>query len=268
MANKVFALWGSPGSGKKLTAVKIAKALGELKQNVIVVGCDDQTPLLPLLLPSTSGLPSLGDALAVDQLSQIEVLRHCVSYGKSPYISLLGYCLGENVMSYPEYSLQRASELFSHLRRLADADFVLIDCSSNLDNILTASALKQADVTLKILNADPKSLVYFQSASPLLLRDSGYRYGEQVNILNNLHPSQDIDPAREVVGGIAYTLPNVPELKSQYDRGALLETVFGKTAREYEMQLKKLVTEVFIHEPEHGIVRRRKPAVGDVSGSA
>lgn len=268
MAIKITALWGSPGSGTTLTTIKIAKALANLKKNVIIVGCDDQTPLLPLLLPSTAELSSLGDALAADQLSQIEVLRHCVPYGKSQYISLLGYRLSENVMSYPEYTLQRASELFSHLRRLADADFVLIDCSSNLDNVLTAAALKQADVTFKVLNADPKSLIYFQSAAPLLLRDSGYRYGEQINILSNFLPSQDADPAREVVGKISYTLPHVPELKDQYDRGELLETVFGKTARQYEMGLRKLVMEVMVHEPEHGIIRRGKSAVGDVSGTA
>ncbi|QNK41544.1 ParA family protein [Caproicibacter fermentans] len=266
MAIKTAAVWGSPGSGTTLTTIKIAKALANLKKNVIVVGCDDQTPLLPLLLPSTSELPSLGDALAADQLSQIEALRHCVQYVKNQYISLLGYRLGENVLSYPEYTLQRASELFSHLRGLAD--FVLIDCSSNLDNVLTAAALKQADVTFKVLNADPKSLVYFQSAAPLLLRDSGYRYGEQTNILNNVLSSQDVDPAREVVGKIAYTLPHVPELKDQYDRGELLEAVFGKTARQYETGIRKLVMEVMVHEPEHGIVRRGKPAVGDVSGTA
>ncbi len=264
MANKIVAVWGSPGSGKKLTTMKIAKALGEMKQNVVVVGCDDQTPFLPLMLPSASVLPSLGDALAADQLSQIDVLWHCVPYGKSQYISLLGYGLGENVMSYPEYSRRRASELFTHLRRLAD--FVLIACSSNLDNVLTAAALRQADVTFRVVNANPKSLIYFRSAAPLLLRDAGYRYGDQINILNNTLPPQDAGPVREVVGNIAYTLPNVPELTDQYDRGALLETVFGKAAREYGMTLKKLVLEVLMHdEPEHGIVRHGKPAVGNIS---
>lgn len=263
MAIKTIAIWGSPGSGTTLTTIKIAKVLANLKKNVIVVGCNDQTPLLPLLLSSTSELPSLGDALAADQLSQIETLRHCVPYGKNQYISLLAYRLGENVMSYPEYTLQRASELLMYLRRLSD--FVLIDCTSNLDNILTAAALKQSDVTFKVVNADPKSLIYFRSAAPLLMRGE---YQKPINILNNLLSSQDAGPAREVVGEIAYTLPNVPELKAQYDRGELLDTLFGKTARQYEMELKKLVMEVMVHEPEHGIVRRRKPAVGDVSGTA
>lgn len=266
MASKMAAVWGSPGSGKTTTAVKIAKALGERKQNVIVVGCDEHTPLLPLLLTANADVPSLGDVLSADQLSQIDVLRHCVPYGKSRYISLLGYRLGENMMSYPEYSIQRASELLSHLRSLAD--FVLIDCSSQLDNVLTAAAMKEADVTLKILNADPKSLIYFRSAAPLLQRDSGYRYGEQVNIVNNLLPRQDTDPAREMLGSIACTLPHVPELKTQYDCGDLLNTVFGKNARQYEMEIKKLVQEVLMHEPEHGVVRRGKPAVGDISSTA
>lgn len=269
MSVKMAAVWGSPGSGKKITAVKIAKELAEQRQNVILASGDFETPLLPLLLPSGSDLPSIGDVLSMPTLSQIAVLQHCVSYGKNQYISLLGYGRGENVMSYPEYDLQRAEELLVQLRSLADlADIVLIDCSSHLDNYLTAAALKRADVTLRIVNADPKSMIYFQSAAPLLQRDSGYRYNSQINVLNNLLPSQDPAPVKEILGEIGYKLPNVPELKAQYDSAQLSDAVFGRTARQYAMEIKKLVKEVFLHEPEHGIVRRRKPAAGDVPGTA
>lgn len=259
MENKVTAVYGSPESGKTVTAVKIAKALADQKQNVMVVSCDDQVPLIPLLLPDIQDAPSLGSVLAADQLSQIDILRHCVPYGKNPYISLLGYGRGENIMSYPEYGFQRASELIGALCRFED-NYVLVDCSSSLDNYLTAAALKQAGVTLRVLNADPKSLLYFQSAAPLLRRSPEYRYDRQVCILNNVLPSQDTGPARELAGEIPYTLPAVPELKEQYDSARLLDTVFGRTARQYTMEIKKLVKEVLTGEPEHGIVRRRKEA--------
>ena len=210
-ANKIVAIWGSPGSGKRLTAVKIAKELAEQKKDVILVGCDDKVPLLPLLLPDATELPSLGDVLAAPTLTQIAVLQHCVPYGKNPYINLLGYGRGENVTSYPEYSYQRAEELLGQLRRLADV--ILVVCTSNLDNYLTAAALKRADITLRVVNADPKSMLYYQSAAPLLQRDSGYRYGEQINVLNNILLSQDPTPVKEVVGAISYTLPAMQELK-------------------------------------------------------
>lgn len=263
-ANKTTAIWGSPGSGKRLTAIKIAKVLAEQKQNVILVGCDDKVPLLPLLLPEATELPSLGDVLAAPALTQIAVLQHCVPYGKNSYINLLGYGRGENVASYSEYSYQRAEELLGQLRRLADV--ILVVCTSNLDNYLTAAALRRAAVTLRIINADPKSMLYYQSAAPLLQRDPGYRYGEQINVLNNILLSQDPAPVKEVVGDISYTLPAMQELKEQYDSARLSDTVFGRTARQYVMEIKRLVKEVILHEPEHGIIHRKSP-LGGVSGT-
>ncbi|HEX3017906.1 MAG TPA: hypothetical protein VHP31_08655 [Caproicibacter sp.] len=272
MAIKTISIWGSYGSGKTLTTVKIAKYLAGNKKNVIIVGCDDQTPLLPLLLPFGTDLPSLGHLLSLEKLSQINLMEHFVPFGKNQYISLLGYGREENVMSYPEYTYKRAEELFSHLERLSTVSslVVLIDCTSNLDNYLTAVALKCADVTLRIVNADPKSEIYFQSAAPLLERESGYRYNEQISILNNLLPSQDPGPAQEVFGDIRFTLPNVSGLKEQYDAAQLLDSLPGRDSRQYSVELEKLMKEVFTDEQEeHGIIRRhRSAAVGDISGTA
>ena len=36
----ILAVWGSPGSGKTITAVKLAKALAEKKKNVALIMCD------------------------------------------------------------------------------------------------------------------------------------------------------------------------------------------------------------------------------------
>jgi len=45
----VLAVWGSPGSGKTVTAVKIAKALSAKKKNVILLLCDMSAPMLPCI---------------------------------------------------------------------------------------------------------------------------------------------------------------------------------------------------------------------------
>jgi MinD-like ATPase involved in chromosome partitioning or flagellar assembly len=259
MANKIAAVYGSPGSGKTVTTVKIAKALAERKQNVIIVSPDDSVPLIPLLIPEAVDTPSIGELLSADYISQIDVLRHCVPYGKSQYISMLGYCRGENFMSYPDYSLQRATELLNNLRCFDD-DFILIDCTSDVSNFLTAAALRQADVTFRIVNANPKSWLYFKSTSSLLLRDSGYRYKEQINVLNNVSLWQDTGLAAEAVGNIRYVLPSVPELTEQSEAASLLDTVFSKASRKYTSVINKLVMEVLIHEQERRPVRSRKAA--------
>ena len=49
----ILAVWGSPGSGKTVTAVKIAKHLAEKKQNVVLLLCDTiaRTVVFPAELP-------------------------------------------------------------------------------------------------------------------------------------------------------------------------------------------------------------------------
>ena len=45
----ILAVWGSPGSGKTVTAVKIAKMLSARKKNVILLLCDMAAPMLPCI---------------------------------------------------------------------------------------------------------------------------------------------------------------------------------------------------------------------------
>ena len=41
----ILAVWGSPGSGKSITAVKLAKALADRKKNVVLLLCDMTAPM-------------------------------------------------------------------------------------------------------------------------------------------------------------------------------------------------------------------------------
>jgi MinD-like ATPase involved in chromosome partitioning or flagellar assembly len=240
----IAAIWGSPGSGKTITAVKIAKALADKKKNVIIVGCDIAVPLLPVLLPSENEVSSLGEVLSLPTLSDISVLQHCVPF-KNKYISILGYRLGDNIQTYPDYSFspQRAKEFISILKHTAD--YVIIDCTSNhINNKLTAAALEQADITFKVVNADLKSISFLESQSPLL-QGANFKYNQQINIISDVLPSQDITPLTEYLGKSPYILPHVSSLKEQYDCGGLLDTVFGKSAKDYVMAINLIVKEVF-----------------------
>ena len=45
----VLAVWGSPGCGKTVTAVKIAKHLASQKKNVALLLCDMTAPMMPCI---------------------------------------------------------------------------------------------------------------------------------------------------------------------------------------------------------------------------
>ena len=94
MANKqkqMLAVWGSPGAGKTVTAVKLAAELAKRKKNVVLVFTDLTAPPLPAVA-AEGKLPeaSVGELLSAPGMTQEQVLKTCVPCEKHPYISFLG----------------------------------------------------------------------------------------------------------------------------------------------------------------------------------
>ena len=61
MANKqkqMLAVWGSPGGGKTVTAVKLALELSKRKKNVVLVFTDVTAPTLPAERDNASWFPA------------------------------------------------------------------------------------------------------------------------------------------------------------------------------------------------------------------
>jgi len=247
--NQVIALWGSPGAGTTVTAVKIARELANRKNNVVLVLCDDMTPTVPLIISSSRDKKSLGDLLTMPTINQIAIFQHLVPAGKT--LSLLGYQEEENEITYGEYSADRASELISLLRGSAGqvvADYIVIDCFHQpVVNVLTGAALEQADVVLRVTNADPKSLIYLKSQRQYLAEER-FHYDQHINILNNILPTQDYNLYENACGGKAYLLPHLDALKTQFDQGCLLESLSGREARQYETVIQTICKEVIIGE--------------------
>mgnify|MGYP002409851748 CR=1 FL=1 len=231
----MIAVWGSPGSGTTLTAVKIARELCQ-KHNVVLVLGDNEVPTVPLLVPQADSAKSLGDLLVLPSMSQIDLFRHCIPVGKS--LSLMGYLYGENEKTWPDYSVQRVRELIELLRN--SADYVVIDCPHHLlSSILTAVVLEEADLVLRVVNADLKSLIFVKSQRPFL-SESRFRWEDHVSIINNVLHTQDTHTYEETFGGKAYTLPHLPALQEQYDEYRLLEPVTGREGKLYEPLIRAI----------------------------
>ena len=167
MANKqkqMLAVWGSPGAGKTVTAVKLAAELAKRKKNVVLAFTDLTAPPLPAVA-AEGKLPevSVGELLSAPGMTQEQVLKTCVPCEKHPYISFLGYKAGENVFTYAEYSKEKAVDMLVLLRHIAD--YVIVDCTSVLTgNVLATAALEVADDVLRVCGCDLKAISYFASA--------------------------------------------------------------------------------------------------------
>jgi len=241
----ILAVWGSPGSGKTITAVKLAKALAEKKKNVALVMCDMTAPMLPCICPP-SDLEcerSLGGILAVPRISDTLIKNNCITHKRLSHLTILGMKKGENEYTYPPYTEKQATEFLDGLRELVP--YIIVDCGSYIANdILSAVALMESDSVLRLANCDLKSVGYFSSQLPLL-KDTKWDMDKQYKVASNVKPQQAADHIGKVLGAVAFKLPYSQELEEQYLAGTLLSDLSMKDSRAYRKELERILKEVF-----------------------
>lgn len=247
MANKqkqMLAVWGSPGAGKTVTAVKLANELTKAKKNVVLVLCDTVAPALPSILRAKK-MPdaSLGAVLAAPSLTQELILRNCVPHDKNPYLSLLGYKAGENDFTYAEYGKSRAVDVLVLLRHVAD--YVIVDCTSALTgNVLSTAALEVADDVLRLCACDLKAVSYFSSYLPLI-EDRKFKPEKHIKALVNTRPYQGGGEYENAFEGVRCRLPYLPGVEEQAATLRLTDGLSGKEAKAYEPVIAAIAKEVF-----------------------
>ncbi|WP_020072460.1 ParA family protein [Faecalispora sporosphaeroides] len=242
--NRLIAIWGSVASGKTTLTIKIAKELAALKKNVLVIYCDNETPMLPLLLPVEERVSTLGDVLSLPEPTVNDLLKHCHVYGGSGYLSILGYKLGDNLITYHEYLDPEIRFFYRLCRQIPDIDYILVDCSHHTSEILTATALEIADQVLQVSTATLKSAVYNESQKRLL-QGARYHYKQHLQILNDVFPKQDTYSFREALGGADYIFPHCPAITQQTEEKKLLDAVYGKEGKVFQSAMNDLIKEAF-----------------------
>ncbi len=209
----MLAIVGSPGSGKTTLAVKLAAELAGKRKNVIVVCSDPFVPSIPFLLPmDTEQEVSLGALLTAPALTQEKILKACVPVPDSEYVSLLGYKMGENLMSYPKVTRERAVEFLVCLRHLAD--YVVLDCTSVFEaDVFSILAMEMADRVLRMGTSDLRGISYYRSHAGRLEGRSDT--GKYLGAIGNYKTGQEWEAAAGQYGGAAFIFPYVAELEKQ-----------------------------------------------------
>lgn len=165
----ILAVWGSPGCGKTVTAVKIAKHLAAQKKNTVLLLCDMTAPMMPCICPPSELEvdKSLGSIFAAQHISVNLIKHNLTTLKRLPHLTMLGLRKKENEYTYAPCTKQQAEELIRGLREIVP--YVVIDCSSYIANdILSAVALMEADSVLQLASCDLKSVGYLSSQLPLL----------------------------------------------------------------------------------------------------
>ena len=224
MEGKIIAVWGSPHSGKTTFATKLATAIySSFESTVITVYTDLETPVIPVLFPfdKTEDLGSVGYPLSKTEVEQGDIINNLVTVKDMQNFGFLGYKTGENKYTYPKFGRAKAEDLLTELCRLAD--YVIVDCTSNLDgNVIAQTAIEKADQILRLSSPDLQSISFFLSQLPVY-GDSKFRLDDHIVGLNtpNVDVFMPIEEAKTQLGEVSFTVPFSAQVKEQMQQGKL-----------------------------------------------
>ena len=116
----ILAVWGSPGCGKTVTAVKIAKHLATQKKNTVLLLCDMTAPMMPCICPPSELEvdKSLGSIFAAQHISVNLIKHNLTTLKRLPHLTMLGLRKKENEYTYAPCTKQQAEELIRGLREI------------------------------------------------------------------------------------------------------------------------------------------------------
>ncbi|OGO91723.1 MAG: hypothetical protein A2Y17_13250 [Clostridiales bacterium GWF2_38_85] len=225
--SKIIAVWGSPNSGKTTLSVKLANYFYERHSAVVaVVFADMITPSLPVVFPNKKSdeMFSVGTPLSKPEVLQNDVMKNIVTYKGKNNMGFLGFKDGENRHSHPTFEENKVDALLAILK--SNVDIVIVDCSSDIQNTITASALKNADSVIQVATPDLKSVSFFSSQLGLL-NDTMLLSDNHIICLNKTENStyEPISEATSYFKEVAFSFPYSSELKNQYMKGTLIEKV-------------------------------------------
>jgi CO dehydrogenase nickel-insertion accessory protein CooC1 len=243
--SKLIAIWGSPNSGKTSFSAKLAQFIYEnYSAAVLMLSTDNETPILPILFTNykSSDLFSVGVSLAKTEITQDEVLKSINTIKGKINLGFLGYKEGENKYSYPSYDYNKANALLSVLKELVD--FVIVDCTSSLTNVLSEAAVEKSDSVIRLVTPDLKCMSFFSSQMPLY-SDPKYKIEQQIVVVNEIE-SQPIMPVQDAITHfkkVDFALPYCKKIRQQALDGQLI----SKTKKKEYFDILKLIAERVVY---------------------
>jgi len=210
--SKIITVWGNPGCGKSMFCCCLAKVLTAGKEKALIINADSSTPMLPVWMPERilETNASIGNVLTGLEINTALVAERVTILKEYPFIGVMGYAAGENPFSYPEFKYDKIKLFIAEAAKLVD--YIILDCSSNMLNFFTPTAIEAADVAVRIITPDLRGLNYLRAHKPLLTDDK-FHYGSHLTFAGLTRPFHAIDEMDHLIGGFDGLLPYAKEIE-------------------------------------------------------
>ena len=222
--SKIISIWGNPGGGKSMFSCMLARLLTSDKKKALLINGDSSTPMLPIWMPDRvfQNSMSVGNLLSALEINTAMVAEKVCILKEYPYIGVLGYAAGETPFSYPDLKYEKIKSLILEASKLVD--YIILDCSSNMLNFFTATAIETADVVVRILTPDLRGIHYLKAHQPLLT-DVKFHYEQHLTFAGNARPFHAIDEMDHIIGGFDGLLAYSKEIERCGTSGEMFQAL-------------------------------------------
>lgn len=220
--SKMIAVCGSPESGKTSFSLKLAQELYyQKKGTVLFLSPDMRVPSMAYIFPhsKSSDLFSIGKALDKTDIYTEDVLKQLVPVKTMRNFGFFGYTAGENKYSYPRPTEDKITALFRVMKEIAD--YVIIDCVSDMDDLITRMAINRANHVIQMAAPDLKSIAYYNSQAEMY--ENIAERGIKALCIRDRDVYLPIKEVKSHFKDISITLPYSRPLKQQVITGTLSE---------------------------------------------
>lgn len=239
---RVIAVWGSPYSGKTTIATKLAVSLTQKEKNVAILYTDFRIPTLPMIVDKSAfeQAPfSVGELLQLESVTE-DMITEKTNLVHNEYLGIYGYKFGENEYSYPDISKEQTKNFLEKLITLYD--YVIVDCTSILStNIVSATAMLDADIILNVSDISNKSVVFFAS-NKNVIDNPALRGKKQINVINK-YTNIELEEY-DFRNGSKILLPYTKELVEQSDLSNQFKHLEYKQSKKFKENFKLIIDEV------------------------
>ena len=220
--SKMIVVCGSPESGKTTASLKLAQELYDQKKgSVIFLSPDMRVPSLAYIFPHSkaSDLYSIGKALDKTDIYHEDVLKQLVPVKTMRNFGFYGYTTGENKYSYPRPTEDKIAALFHVMKEIAD--YMVVDCVSDMDDLISRMAINRADNVIQMITPDLKSIVYYASQAEMFenIEERSFK----VLCVCDRDIYLPIEEVKSHFKNVSYILPYSRPLKQQTITGTLSE---------------------------------------------
>ncbi len=243
---KLIASWGSSGAGKSTVALAVAAALTQRKKDVLVVGMDTRTPMLPVYLPNAKldRANSLGGVFE-QTIGEAALKDKMIPHPQSDRLYFMGLAAEEVPgITYPIPNRASVQRLFDLLRQ-SPFSYCIIDCDSTaVLEPITLLALERSEVVLRSVTPDVRGHEGMKSQLCWMSNNDTFRSERHIPILNPVYPHTPLNEMKALEGTEPVVLPWAQQVAEWQLAGRLLTRFEEPKAAEFERRVWALVDRI------------------------